>query len=160
MHRFSWRWTASQSMLRKWLPCCQEVANLATHSCYIQLCLVYPCTYHSNAITALPVHPKLCMLKTQHIRTHHALSFPLQAFPPWACTSMALRPHLPMPQVRFARRWMAWRQPPSQLQTSCCSFHPKPESSCASIVLLAHQALPHFQSVSSSWRQACPASAS
>ena len=155
MHRFSWRWTASQSMPRKWLPCCQEVANLATHSCYIQLCLVYPCTYHSNAITALPVHPKLCMLKTQHIRTHHALSFPLQAFPPWACTCMALRLHLPMPQVSSARRWMAWWQPPAYMQKSCCSFHPKAESSCASIVLLAHQALPPFQSVSSSWCQAC-----
>ncbi len=159
MHRCSWLWTASQSMPRKWLPCCQEVAILAIHSCYIHLCLVHPCTYHSNAITALLVHSKLHVQKTQHIRTHQALLFLLQAFLPWACTCMALRPHLPVPQVSCARHWMAWWQPPTYMQKSCCSFHPKAGSSCASSVLLAHQALPAFQSVTSSWCQACLASA-
>ena len=106
------------------------------------------------------MHSKLHVQKTQHIRNHHLSSCLLQAFLPWACTSMALRPHLPMPQVSSARHWMAWWQPPAYMQKSCCSCHPKAESSCASIMLLALQALPPFQSVSSSWRQACLASAS
>ena len=91
---------------------------------------------------------------------HHAVSCLLQAFPPWACTSMALRLHLPMPQVSSAQCWMAWWQPPAYMQKSCCSFLPKAESSCASIVLLARQALPLFKSVTSSSRQACLPSAS
>ena len=145
-----------------------QVAAMLPGGCHSSYIAVTSISAWFTPVHAIPMPSLHCLcIQSCMCRRHctsrqilDTLSCLLQAFLPWACTCMALRPHLPVPQVSCARHWKAWWQPPAYTQKSCCSFHPKAGSSCASTVLLALPALPPFQSVSSSWRQACLASAS